>query len=174
VLQQNHNQPKKESKTMKKIVFLLMLAITLSISVPAVAAEQPSNSDMQILLEKVKADKKLLVAVNMGLSDAEANKFWPVYDAYQVQLGKLNERIAALIADYAADYRNESMTDAKAKKMISEMVAIDQAGAAMKKSFVPKLYKALPPVKAARYLQIENKIRAALNYEIAAAVPLVK
>jgi hypothetical protein len=159
---------------MKKIVFLLMLAITLSISAPLVAAEQPSNSDMQILLEKVKADKKLLVAVNMELSDAEAKKFWPVYDAYQVQLGKLNERIAVLIADYAADYNNASMTDAKAKKMISEMVAIDQAGAAMKKSFVPKLYKALPPVKAARYLQIENKIRAALNFEIAAAVPLVK
>jgi hypothetical protein len=159
---------------MKKIVFFLMLVITLSISVPLVAAEQPSNSDMQILLEKVKADKKLLVAVNMELSDAEAKKFWPVYDAYQVQLGKLNERIAVLIADYAADYQNASMTDAKAKKMISEMVAIDQAGAAMKKSFVPKLYKALPPVKAARYLQIENKIRAALNFEIAAAVPLVK
>ncbi len=159
---------------MKKIVFFIMLVITLSISVPLVAAEQPSNSDMQILLEKVKADKKLLVAVNMELSDAEAKKFWPVYDAYQVQLGKLNERIAVLIADYAADYKNASMTDAKAKKMISEMVAIDQAGAAMKKSFVPKLYKALPPVKAARYLQIENKIRAALNFEIAAAVPLVK
>jgi hypothetical protein len=159
---------------MKKIVFFLMLVITLSISAPLVAAEQPSNSDMQILLEKVKADKKLLVSVNMGLSDAEAIKFWPVYDAYQVQLGKLNERIAVLIADYAADYQNASMTDAKAKKMISEMVAIDQAGAAMKKSFVPKLYKALPPVKAARYLQIENKIRAALNFEIAAAVPLVK
>ena len=159
---------------MKKIVFFIMLVITLSISVPLVAAEQPSNSDMQILLEKVKADKKLLVAVNMELSDAEAKKFWPVYDAYQVQLGKLNERIAVLIADYAADYNNASMTDAKAKKMISEMVAIDQAGAAMKKSFVPKLYKALPPVKAARYLQIENKIRAALNFEIAAAVPLVK
>lgn len=159
---------------MKKIVFFIMLVITLSISAPLVAAEQPSNSDMQILLEKVKADKKLLVAVNMELSDAEAKKFWPVYDAYQVQLGKLNERIAVLIADYAADYQNASMTDAKAKKMISEMVAIDQAGAAMKKSFVPKLYKALPPVKAARYLQIENKIRAALNFEIAAAVPLVK
>lgn len=159
---------------MKKIVFFLLLVFTLSISVPVVAEQQPSNSDMQILLEKIKADKKLLVAVNMELSDAEAKQFWPVYDAYQVQLGKLNERIAVLITAYAVDFQNASMTDAKAKKMISEMVAIDQAGAAMKKSFVPKLYKALPPVKAARYLQIENKIRAALNYEIAAAVPLVK
>jgi hypothetical protein len=129
---------------------------------------------MQILLEKVKADKKLLVSLNMELSDAEAKKFWPVYDAYQVQLGKINDRIASLIEGYAAEYNNNSMTDAKAKKMISEMISIDQAEAAMKKSFVPKLYKALPAVKAARYLQIENKIRAAVRYELADAVPLVK
>ena len=159
---------------MKKIALFLMLVFALSISVPAIATEQPSDSDMQILLEKIKSDKKLLVAANMKLSEAEAKKFWPVYDAYQVELNKLNKRIAALIESYADDYNNNSITDAKAKKMISEMVSIDEAEAAMKKSFVPKLYKALPAVKAARYLQIENKIRAVLHYELAAAVPLVK
>ena len=159
---------------MKQFALFLMLLFALSISVPAVAAEQPSDNDMQIMLDKIKADKKLLVALNMDLSDAQAKKFWPVYDAYQVELKKLNTRIAALIEAYANDYNNNSMTDAKAKKMISEMVSIDEAEAAMKKSFVPKLYKALPAVKVARYLQIENKIRAALRYELAAAVPLVK
>ncbi len=93
---------------------------------------------------------------------------------YQIELAKLNDRIATLIDNYAAEYNSNSMTDEKAKKMISEMIAIDKAEAAMKKSFVPKLYKALPAVKAARYLQIENKIRAAVRYEIADAVPLVK
>jgi hypothetical protein len=44
----------------------------------------------------------------------------------------------------------------------------------MKKAFAPKLYKAIPAIKVARYLQIENKIRAALRYELASAVPLVK
>jgi len=159
---------------MKQFALFLMLLFALSISVPAIAAEQPSDNDMQIMLDKIKADKKLLVALNMDLSDAQAKKFWPVYDAYQVELKKLNTRIAALIEAYANDYNNNSMTDAKAKKMISEMVSIDEAEAAMKKSFVPKLYKAIPAVKVARYLQIENKIRAALRYELAAAVPLVK
>jgi len=159
---------------MKQFALFLMLLFALSISVPAIAAEQPSDNDMQIMLDKIKADKKLLVALNMDLSDAQAKKFWPVYDAYQVELKKLNTRIAALIEAYANDYNNNSMTDAKAKKMISEMVSIDEAEAAMKKSFVPKLYKAIPAAKVARYLQIENKIRAALRYEVAAAVPLVK
>lgn len=159
---------------MKKIVFLLMLVSALSISLPAVAAQKPTDSDMQILLEKVKADKKLLVAANMKLSDAEAKKFWPVYDAYQVELGKLNKRIMTLIKAYADDYNNNSLTDEKSKKMVAEMISIDEAEAAMKKSFAPKLYKAIPAIKVARYLQIENKIRAALRYELASAVPLVK
>lgn len=159
---------------MKKFVLFLMMAFALSVSVPVFAQEEPTESDMQILLEKIKADKKLLVAANMKLSDAEARKFWPVYDAYQAELKKINNRIAVLIDDYATAYNNNSLTDTKAKKMISEMIAIDQAEASMKKSFVPKLYKTLPAVEVARYLQIENKIRAALRYEIAAAVPLVK
>lgn len=159
---------------MKKIVLFLLLVFSLSLSVPVVAEQEPADSDMQILLQKIKADKKLLVATNMKLNDAEAKKFWPVYDAYQAELGKLNKRVAVLIQSYADDYNNNSMTDAKAKKMISEMVSIDDAETAMKKSFVPKLYKVLPAVKVARYLQIENKIRAALRYELATAVPLVE
>jgi dGTP triphosphohydrolase len=158
---------------MKKFVLFLMVVFALSVSMPVAAQQEPTENDMQILLEKIKADKKLLVASNMKLSDAEAKKFWPVYDAYQAELKNLNKRVATLIQDYADAYNNDTMTDAKAKKMINEMIAIDQAEASMKKSFAPKLYKALPAVKAARYLQIENKIRAALRYELADAVPLV-
>ena len=159
---------------MHKIVLLLMLVPVLTITLPAVAAQKPADSDMQILLQKVKADKKLLVAANMKLSDAEAKEFWPVYDAYQVELGKLNKRVIRLIKAYADDYNNNSMTDEKSKKMVTEMISIDEAEAAMKKSFAPKLYKAIPAIKVARYLQIENKIRSALRYELASAVPLVK
>lgn len=158
---------------MKKTLLFLLMVFVLSVSVPAIAADKPTDSNMQIMLDKMKADKKLLVAGNMNLSDAEARKFWPVYDAYQVELGKLNKRVVALIKAYADDYNNNSLTDEKSKKLVSEMIAIDEAEAAMKKSFVPKLYKVLPAIKVARYLQIENKIRAAVKYELASAVPLV-
>lgn len=157
---------------MKKIIILLISALFLSL--PAVAAQQPTETDMQIMLEKLKADKKLLVAANMELSEAEAAKFWPVYDEYQAELGKINGRIADLIEAYAAEYNKNSMTEDKAKKMVTELISIDQAEAALKKMLAPKLYKALPAIKVARYLQIENKIRAAVHYELAEAVPLVK
>jgi len=158
---------------MKKFIILLLIS-AFSIAMPAFSAQKSTESDMQILLEKIKADKKLLVAANMELTDAEAKKFWPVYDEYQAELGMLNGRVADLIQAYAAEYNNNTMSDDKARKMVTEMISIDQAEAAIKKIFAPKLYKALPAIKVARYLQIENKIRAALRYELADAVPLVK
>ncbi len=129
---------------------------------------------MQILRDKIKADKKLLVATNMELTDTEAKGFWPVYEEYQKELTAINQRIGKLIESYAADYRAKSLTDEKAKKLVEEMVAIEKAEAAMKAAYVPKLGKVLPQMKVARYLQIENKIRALVKYELAGAVPLAQ
>ena len=53
-----------------------------SFPVPALSQDKPADN-MQILLEKVKADKKLLVAANMELTESEAKGFWPVYEGYQ-------------------------------------------------------------------------------------------
>ena len=140
---------------------------------PALTQDKPADS-MQILREKIKADKKLLVATNMELTEPEAKGFWPVYENYQKDLEAINQRIGKLIESYAADYRAKTLTDEKAKKLIDEIVAIEQAEAGLKASYVPKLNKVLPPKKVARYLQIENKIRAVVKYEIAGGVPLVQ
>jgi DNA-directed RNA polymerase subunit F len=86
----------------------------------------------------------------------------------------INQRIGKMIESYAADYQAKSLTDEKAKKLVEEMVAIEKAEAAMKGTYAPKLAKVLPQVKVARYLQIENKIRALVKYELAGAVPLAK
>jgi hypothetical protein len=128
---------------------------------------------MQIMREKVKADKKLMVATNMQLTDSEGKAFWPVYEEYQKDLGAINQRIVKLIESYAADFRANTLTDEKAKKLIDELVAIEQAEAGLRASYVPKLSKVLPLKKVARYLQIENKVRAMVKYELAGAVPLV-
>jgi len=115
-----------------------------------------------------------VVAANMELTESEAKAFWPIYDAYQKDLQKINQRIVALLDNYADDARKKSLTDDKAKKLIDEAVAIDQAEANLKSGYAPKLSKALPAIKVARYLQIENKIRAVIKYDLAQGVPLVR
>jgi hypothetical protein len=137
------------------------------------AQDKPADN-MQLLREKIRADKKLVVAMNMELSESEAKAFWPIYDQYQKDLQKINQRILGVLAGYAEDFRNKSLTDDKAKRLIDEALAIEVAEANLKSTYAPKLSKALPVRKVARYLQIENKIRAVVRYDIAAGVPLVR
>jgi hypothetical protein len=108
------------------------------------------------------------------LTESEAKGFWPIYGQYQKDLQKINQRLANLLESYAADFRGKSLTDEKAKKLIDEAVAIEQAEANLKSTYAPKLSKVLPVKKVARYLQIENKIRAVVKYELATGVPLVQ
>ena len=151
---------------------IVMVAALVGLAIPAAAQDKPADN-MQILRDKIKADKKLLVAANMELTESEAKAFWPVYEQYQKDLGVINQRIGKLIESYASDYRANTMTDEKAKKLVEEYVAIEKAEAGLKESYVPKLSKVLPPKKVARYLQVENKIRALVKYELAGEIPFV-
>lgn len=154
-----------------KLVQIALFALAALIALPAAAQ---TASDMQILADKVRADKKVVVAANMQLTDAEAKNFWPVYDAYQLDLQKVNQRLGALIKDYANEYNKGAVSDETAKKLISEMLAVEDAELKLKRSYVPRLQKVIPGVKVARYMQVENKIRAVIRYELAANIPLVQ
>jgi predicted outer membrane protein len=141
---------------------------------PYLVAQDKPADNMQILREKIKADKKLLVAANMELTESEAKNFWPIYEDYQKELQNINERLGKLLQSYATEYKNKTMTDDKAKKLTDEYLSIQQAEVKLQSSYVPKLSKALPATKVARYLQIENKIRAVIKYDLASTVPLVQ
>ena len=155
-------------------VFVVALAVAMfGFVMPAWTQDKPADN-MEILRDKIKADKRLLVVVSMGLTESQAKGFWPVYNDYQKELGQIHRRIRALLISYAGDYNNQTLTDAKAQKLIDEFVSIEKAEANLMASFAPKLNKVLPAKQVARYLQIENKIRSIINFDIAAQVPLVQ
>ena len=155
-----------------KAALVLVGLVMVMVSVLAVAAQEKPADDMQILREKIRADKKLLVAENMQLTEAEAKAFWPVYDQYQDELFLLRTRTVKLINDFAEAY--EKMTNEKAKKLMDEFITIENLGPKLRQAYLPKFRKVLPEVKVVRYYQIENKIQAALFYEFAANIPLMK
>lgn len=154
-----------------QITKVILLAVAALLALPAAAQ---SASDMQILAQKIKADKKLVVAANMQLTEDEAKGFWPVYEAYQKDLQGINKRLVGAIKNYADVYNKGQVSDEAAKKLISEAIAIEEAEVKLKRSYVPRLEKVVPGMKVARYLQIENKIRAIGKYELATNIPLVQ
>ncbi|HYA27300.1 MAG TPA: hypothetical protein VEI95_00675 [Acidobacteriota bacterium] len=169
---------------MRRRIILLIVALGLVCAVSGFAqillaqtkapgGDKPA-SNLAIIHEKLKADKKLIVAKYMELTESEAKKFWPVYDEYQSDLQKSNERLMRLLESYATDYKNKSLTDEKAKKLLDEWIAFEQDEGKRRGAFAPKVLQALPPKKAARYLQIENEYRILLRYEIAGVLPLAQ
>ena len=156
---------------MKKLVTVCALVAGLA---SAAAAQTTGTTNMDILRQKIKADKKLVVAANLKLTDAEGAAFWPVYDAYQKDLQQVNQRLAAVVVAYADAYNKGPVANDMAKKLLDDAIAVDDAEGKLKASYVPKILATLPATKAARYIQIENKIRAAIRYELAEGIPLVE
>jgi coproporphyrinogen III oxidase len=160
----------KEIRKRTRIVVLVAGLIAIG-AMPALAQDKPADN-MQIVLEKARADKKLFVATNMELNETEAKAFWPVYEKYQDELFLLRSRTAKLIKDYAKSFND--MTDQEAKVLLDEVMTIESLGLELRKAYLPQFRQVLPEKRVARYFQIENKIQAALYYELAKEIPLVQ
>jgi Spy/CpxP family protein refolding chaperone len=154
---------------MRTVAFLAALMLCAA---PAMAQEM-SDTNMEILKQKLKADKKLLVAGNMDLSDAEAKKFWPLYDSYQMDLNQVNQQLGQTIKEYAEAFNKGSIPDNKAKKLLNDVLSMEEQENKLKRTYAQKLEKVLPYNKVARSMQIENKIRAVIKMELAQQIPLV-
>jgi len=155
------------------LLLFVLAAAALPAAGPVFAQGSPASTN-DILRAKLQADKKLIVAANMELTEDEARGFWPVYDAYQADLQKANDRILALIRAYGPIYRSESTAADEATKLIDEKLAIDQSEVERDRAYVPKLSAVLPPRKVIRYLQIEAKVRAVVRYQLADHIPLIE
>ena len=156
------------STTILTVVFTGILALG---SFLALAQEKPADN-MQIVRDKVAADKKLFIAANMGLTESEAKAFWPVYESYQGELAQIEARAGRLLEEYARTY--QAMSDQVARKLLDEFLLIEADRLKLRQAYLPRFRKALPDTKVGRYYQLENKIHAVVSYDLARVIPLVK
>jgi hypothetical protein len=153
-----------------KLVFVVLVTVLVGV-LPAVA--QVSDTDyLQQLRADIQADRQALVAASLGLTEEEGETFWPVYRDYRSDMAKVGDRMQKLIQDFAEVWDNA--TEEQAKAMVNEMLAIRRDELKVRKSHLSKFRKALPEVKVARFLQIENKIDAIVNLGLADSIPLVE
>jgi len=154
----------------------LAMFCTLGVVHPAAAqtGSAAGKTQRQLDIAAARADRKAIVGANMNLSEAQAKAFWPLYEQYQKELHQINDRTAMLLVGYSNAYGTSNLTDQKAKALLENYFEIEEAEIKLKRSFVPKLSNVLPGVKVARYMQLENKIRAIVKYELAREVPLAQ
>ena len=135
------------------------------------AQDKPVDS-LEALRERARMDKKAVVASVVELTESEARVFWPVYNAYQSDMIGHYDRVLGFLDSYAKAY--DTMTDETATKLLTQLMALERDHVALLSSYLPRFRKVLPAKKVARLYQIENKLRAIVNYELAREIPSVK
>lgn len=145
-----------------------LVACTLGLS--GLASAQTSQKQLDVAAAR--AQRKATVGANMNLTPDEASKFWPVYDAYEKSMDRIEDRHVKELKDFAAKYNN--LTDADAQKKLDEVIAIQQARLDVQKEYIPQFRAVIPQVKVTRFYQIDNKIQALIQCDIAQLVPLAQ
>ena len=162
---------------MRRIFPALVLATALA-APSAVALAQTETAtgvsiekDLALVRKNLRTEKKKLIALNVPLTEAEATKFWPVYDEYALAMSKHYDEFYAVIKDYAANQK--TLTDKQAIDMISKWSQIQVDVAQERQKWIPKFEKVIPGKKAALFLQIDRRLYGLMDMQVASEVPLV-
>jgi len=156
---------------MKKLLLALTAVTALGAVQTTLAQTTPNPRDQaELIISQIQADKRAVVLEAMNLTDAEVAKFAPIYDDYQADMQNIARRTADVINKFASNY--DTMTDDAAKSILKDFFKVRDDRSALLKSYAKKMEKALPASKVLRWVQVENKLNALLDFEAARIVPL--
>jgi hypothetical protein len=160
---------------MKRLVIsclaLILISAAHSTALAQTASADQAEKDLALVRRNLRSEKKQIIAMNLSLTDAEATKFWPLYDQYAAEMGKHYDDFYAVIKDYAANQK--TLTDDQAISMIKRWSAIQIELAKTKQKYVDLIDKAIPGRKAALFFQIDRRLYALIDLQIASEIPLV-
>jgi hypothetical protein len=142
---------------------------------PAVAPQDfqvPSDQEIDLLRKDLRSKKKQIIAANMKLSDAEAEKFWPVYDQYTADLVKVNDTKYGLIKQYLQTYT--TMTDAEAEDYIKKWTNLDLSVTQLRQKYIPTFRKVLSAKNTLLFFQMDRRVGLMIDLQLASQIPLIE
>jgi len=148
----------------------LAAAVLVSLAAAAAATAQTVPEKLEVTRQAVESQRRVLVSGALPLTDAEADAFWPLYDAYEKDRRPLDERANRLVADFLAS--SASLSDAQAKAMVEEALGIEEGRLRVRRAWLGRMAKAIPPRKLARFYQIDNKLDAVVRADVSRQIPL--
>jgi hypothetical protein len=138
----------------------------------AAPAQSGIDRDIQMLRQDLRSKKKQTIAANLQLTEAEATKFWPVYDRYVAELTKINDEKYAVIKEYADAWGN--MKDDQALSLINRALAVEEKVAQLRIKYVPIFSQVVSGSTVATFFQIERRVQALVDLQLSAQLPLVQ
>ena len=150
-------------KTLKAALLLLLFALPF--------AGQAQNQEIDILRKIFSAEKRALAEEFLQLTGTDANAFWQLYDEYEAERTMIADKRITLIEDYAKQY--EGLTNDQATALAGRSFKIKQARLKLVQKYFKKISKAVDAKTAAAFMQLEEYIHTAVNYDLYDAIPFV-
>jgi hypothetical protein len=139
---------------------------------PKVSADQVADDTIQLMRQDIRSQRKKIVAANLPLTEAEAVKFWPVYDRYVVDHSKIYDTRYALIKEYAKNYK--TLTDEQARSLTTSWITTEEEMAQLRLKWMPEFEKVISPKKTAMFYQIDRRLGYMLELQLSSQIPLVQ
>jgi hypothetical protein len=140
----------------------------------AVASRENASSvdqEIAMLRSDLRSTRKQVIAANMKLTDAEAEKFWPTYDQYVSELVKINDAKYALIKEYL---QNTNMTDEQADSLSKRWLAVDESVLQLRLKYIPIFRTALSAKGTAQFFQLDRRVQMMIDLQLLGSIPLIQ
>jgi len=152
-----------------KYLFSLILLLSFS---TAVSAQTALDEQIALTRQSAHTDRKIILMGNMTFTADESAQFWPAWNEYRAAEAANGDRTLALIKNFAANFEN--MTNEKASELMTDHFSIEMQNLVIKQQFAQDISKFMPETKVMRVIQIENKLDAAIDLQLASEIPLTK
>ncbi len=166
----------KKDGNVKAIRYAIILAVSLTVyGAAAQDAAKPStgiDSDIALLRANLQAQKTDIITKTMSFDDAQGKAFWPLYREYSTKQQNIGDQRVSLIKDYADNY--QTMDDARAQDFMNRLMKFEQARSKLAASYWPKFKKAIGAKQAAKFYQVENRLRLVTDLQIASSIPIIQ
>lgn len=153
------------------LAVVLFLATALCAQTTDVAAKPLTDNDIALLRQDIQKSKNEIITDGMKFSKAESESFWPIYKEYAGEQQAINQTRLNILTDYAVNL--DKLNAEKAHELTTRMLTVDENYLALKRKYLPRFENALGGTRAAKFFQIDTRLTAILNLQLAAEVPLI-
>ena len=167
-------------KSFLSISMAAMMVLTTHVRAQNSSQAPPNSSaqsggidqDINLMRKDLRSQKKQIIAANLQLTDAEATKFWPVYDQYVAELTRINDAKYGVIKEYATNFN--TLTDDHAVALAKNLLSVDAQVAQLRLKYVPIVNGVLPGKKTALFFQIDRRLTMLIDLQFAAQIPMIE
>ena len=125
---------------------------------------------VQLIKADLDAERKAIFIENMQFNEDESKAFWPIYDEYRLEHGKLGKERLSIYEEYIENYEN--LNSEKGDELMDRYYTVQESLLKLEKNYFAQIKEAMNTQRAVQFFQIEHRINILIQLEIMSALPI--